>query len=301
MQTKPGQAENCYCVRKASRCETFSVRGLAYNVRRWGREGAEPLMLLHGTQDSSSTFQFVVDRLKGEWDIFAPDWRGHGYSDWAIGGYWFHDFIADLDNLRRQLFQDRAIPIVGHSLGGNIAGIYAGLRPKHVSHVVSLEGFGPLLNAVPTEAKTVLRKTLDGAEGARGHSAYATLSDAAQRLMQANPRLQRPEAIFLAMHSTRPGQDAKRRWLFDPAHQKTIPTLRSLEEWYSIWSDIEAPICWLASTDLRPNAPTNFPEVMEQRAAAMRVARRLTLPDTGHNIHHDAPDVVAVAIEQFIC
>ena len=301
MQTKLGQAEDCYCIRNASRCETFSVRGLAYNVRRWGRKGAEPLMLLHGAKDSSSTFQFVVDRLKGEWDIFAPDWRGHGYSDWAIGGYWFHDFLADLNNLRRQLFQDRAIPIVGHSLGGNIAGIYAGLRPKHVSHVVSLDGFGPLMNAVPTEAKTVLRKTLDGAESARGRSAYATLSDAAQRLMQANPRLQRPEAVFLAMHSTRLGEDARRRWLFDPAYQKTIPTLRSLEEWFSIWSDTEAPICWLASTDLRPNAPTNFPEVMEQRAAAMRVARRLTLPDTGHNIHHDAPDVVAVAIEQFIC
>jgi pimeloyl-ACP methyl ester carboxylesterase len=277
------------------------VRGLTYNVRRWGREGAKPLMLLHGTQDSSITFQFVVDRLSGEWDIFAPDWRGHGYSDWAVGGYWFHDFVADLDNLRDQLFQDRAIPIVGHSLGGNIAGVYAGLRPKHISHVVSLDGFGPLTNAVPAEAKTVLRMGLDGAKGARQHRTYTTVKDAAERLMQANPRLQWQQALFLATRSTRLGDDAKYRWLFDPTHQKTIPTLRSLDEWYSIWSDIDAPICWLASTDHRPNAPTNFPEVMEQRAATMRVARRLALPDTGHNIHHDAPYAVAVAIEEFIC
>jgi pimeloyl-ACP methyl ester carboxylesterase len=301
MQLKPGQAETSYCIRNESRCETFLVRGLTYNVRRWGREGAKPLMLLHGTQDSSITFQFVVDRLSGEWDIFAPDWRGHGYSDWAVGGYWFHDFVADLDNLRDQLFQDRAIPIVGHSLGGNIAGVYAGLRPKHISHVVSLDGFGPLTNAVPAEAKTVLRMGLDGAKGARQHRTYTTVKDAAERLMQANPRLQWQQALFLATRSTRLGDDAKYRWLFDPTHQKTIPTLRSLDEWYSIWSDIDAPICWLASTDHRPNAPTNFPEVMEQRAATMRVARRLALPDTGHNIHHDAPYAVAVAIEEFIC
>jgi pimeloyl-ACP methyl ester carboxylesterase len=300
MQTDRDRAAIWLCVRNESRCETLSVRGLTYNIRRWGREGAQPLMLLHGTQDSSITFQFVVDCLKSDWDIFAPDWRGHGYSDWASGGYWFHDFVADLDDLRAQLFPDRAIPTVGHSLGGNIAAVYAGLRPKRVSHVVSLDGFGPLVNAVPAEIKTVLRMSLDAAERGRRHSGYATVSGAAERLMQANPRLQRAQALFLATHSTRLGRDANRRWLFDPVHQRTIPTLRSLDEWFSIWADVEAPVCWLASTDQRPNAPTNFPEVMEQRAAAMRVGRRLTLPSTGHNVHHDAPDAVAAAIEEFI-
>ena len=184
-----------------------------------------------------------------------------------------------------QLFQDRAIPIVGHSLGGNIAGVYAGLRPKHVSHIVSLDGFGPLMNAVPAEAKTALRMSLDGAESARRHSGYATLKRRC-RASHAGPRgcsAHRPSSSRCIpqnldmMRSVggcliqliRVGDDAKHRWLFDPTHQKTIPTLRRLDEWYSIWSDIEAQTCWLASTDHRPNAPTNFPEVMEQRAAAM--------------------------------
>jgi pimeloyl-ACP methyl ester carboxylesterase len=283
-----------------SRCETLTVRGLSYNLRRWSKDGARPLLLLHGTQDSSVTFQFVVEQLRGHWDIFAPDWRGHGHSDWVPGGYWLHDFLADLDVLVAQLFHNRAVPIVAHSLGGNIAGLYAGLRPKQVSHLVSLDGFGPLLNAVPADVKTILKTNFELAESERRHSPYATIAEAAERLMRANRRLSCEKAMFLAEYSTRLESDGIRRWLFDPAHQRTIPSLRNLGEWFAIWSDIEARVCWLASSDLRPNAPGNHREVMDERAAAMRVARRLTLSDTGHNLHHDAPTLVATAVEEFI-
>lgn len=300
MQTERRLVENAYHSRNVSRCETFTVGGLRYNVRRWGREESRPLVLLHGTQDSSITFQFVVDHLQDGWSIFAPDWRGHGHSQWAPGGYWFHELVNDLDELTTRLFANRAIPVIGHSLGGNIAGIYAGLRPNRISHVVSLDGFGPLLNAVPVDVKAILRMHLDVARSERRHSAYATVGDAAGRLMRANPRLSRQQALFLAEHSTSTGTDGKRRWLFDPVQQRTIPSLRNLEEWFSVWSDVEARVCWVASSDHRPNAPTNIPEVMDERAAAMRVARRMTLPNTGHNIHHDAPGLVAAAIEEFL-
>jgi pimeloyl-ACP methyl ester carboxylesterase len=290
----------CSFAREKSRSERLSIRGVAYNVRRWGREGGRPLILLHGTQDSSITFQFLVDCLMGDWNIVAPDWRGHGHSDWVSGGYWFHDFVADLDELTSQLFPGRPIPLVGHSLGGNIAGVYAGLRPSAVSHVVSLDGFGPLVNAVPVEVRTVLRMSLDASKHRRTHPGYASVDDAAQRLMEANPRLMRPEATFLAVHSTRVECDGSRRWLFDPTHRRTIPTFRTIEEWFSIWSEVEARVCWLASSDHRPNAPTNFPDVMEQRAEKMRVAKRMSFEDTSHNIQHDAPNAVARAIEEFL-
>ncbi len=107
----------------ASRCETLSVRGLTYNVRRWGDKEAPPLVLLHGTQDSSATFQFVIDNFEADWNIVAPDWRGHGHTEWAPRGYWFHEFVADLDAVLLGMFPNRPVPLLGHSLGGNIAGI----------------------------------------------------------------------------------------------------------------------------------------------------------------------------------
>lgn len=146
--------------RLASRCETLLVRGVKYNVRRWGSENGRPILFLHGTRDSSITFQFVVEHLQGDWSVVAPDWRGHGQSQWVSQGYWLHEFVADLDVLAGTLFEGRAGPIVGHSLGGNIAGVYAGLRPERLSHLISLDGFGPLVDRVPVDVKEMLSNLL---------------------------------------------------------------------------------------------------------------------------------------------
>src|SRR6516165_822812 len=130
-----------YLPRKASSGFFLDLRGLRIFVRSWGTEG-EPLILLHGGQDASPTFQFMVDCFERDWRIFAPDWRGHGKSERAPQGYWFPDYIADLDALLEALFPGRPVPLVGHSLGGNAACIYAGLRHERVSRLVSLDGFG---------------------------------------------------------------------------------------------------------------------------------------------------------------
>jgi pimeloyl-ACP methyl ester carboxylesterase len=285
--------------RTASRCESLEIRGLRYNVRRWGREDARPLLLLHGSQDSSITFQFVVDALKSDWSIAAPDWRGHGRTDWAPGRYWFHEFVADLDRLMTALFPDRPVAIVGHSLGANIGGVYAGLRPARVSQFISLDGFGPLLDAVPVDARAILEHSL-AAETGREHVAYCSVDDVAVRLTEANPRLTRERALFLAEGSTIEGADCRRRWLFDPNHRRTIPSIHAIGGWYSVWSGIEADVFWLVSSDERPHAPNNDPSIMDERAAMMKVRRRAVIPDTGHNLHHDAPEIVAASIEAFL-
>ena len=66
----------------------------------------EPVVLLHGFQDCGDTWQFLVDSLPGTWSLVAPDWRGFGGSEWAPGGYWFPDYLADLETLLDQLVPD---------------------------------------------------------------------------------------------------------------------------------------------------------------------------------------------------
>ena len=78
----------------------LDIRGLRYHVRRWPGTGAPKMVLLHGWMDVSASFQFVVDALRGEWDIYAPDWRGYGLTGRGKSDcYWFPDYIADLDLL----------------------------------------------------------------------------------------------------------------------------------------------------------------------------------------------------------
>ena len=109
------------------------------------------LFMLHGWMDVSASFQFTVDAFARDWHVLAPDWRGFGLSQRAPGGYWFPDYIADLDALLEACTPDAAVPVVGHSMGGNVAGLYAGIRPERVSKLVLAEGFG-LPRTVPAQA-----------------------------------------------------------------------------------------------------------------------------------------------------
>ena len=136
---------------KPSRSAFFPVRGLRYHVREWGDASAPKLFLLHGWMDVSASFQFTVDELQREWFVIAPDWRGFGLSEWANQGYWFPDYLADLDAILQRYSRDEPARIVGHSMGGNVANLYAGIRPERVRRLVLAEGFG-LPPTTPAEA-----------------------------------------------------------------------------------------------------------------------------------------------------
>src|SRR3954471_23216208 len=83
---------------KPSESLFVEIRRLRYHVRRWPRPGAPKLFFFHGWMDVGASFQFLVDELEGDWDVYAPDWRGYGLTDWGKSDcYWFPDYLADLE------------------------------------------------------------------------------------------------------------------------------------------------------------------------------------------------------------
>src|SRR6187399_256881 len=174
----------------------FDIRGLRYHVRHWKGKPERKIVLLHGWMDVSASFQFLVDALADDWQVLAPDWRGFGLSEWPQDGYWFNDYVADLDGLVRALVTDGPVDIAGHSLGGNVALLYAGLRPGRVRKVVSLDGFG-----IPGEGPELAPKKfaawLDALEDSPGLAPYRDLAAVADRLQKNHRRLPRDHAEFL--------------------------------------------------------------------------------------------------------
>ena len=128
---------------KDSRSDFLDIRGLKYHCRIWGRDGAPKIFMLHGFQDVSASWQFTVDALAGDWQVIAPDWRGYGLTGWTgQDTYWFPDFVADLDALVDHFDRGMPVNLVAHSMGGNVASIYAGAVPHKVRKFVNVEGFG---------------------------------------------------------------------------------------------------------------------------------------------------------------
>jgi pimeloyl-ACP methyl ester carboxylesterase len=284
---------------KASRTARYDVRGLSYSVRAWGSNDAPPLVLLHGIRDASASFQFLVDALRREWYVIAPDWRGHGGSAASAHQSWFHDYLADLDLILETLLPDQAVRLVGHSMGGNVASVFAGLRPERVSHLISIDAFGLL---APSEDgfSHLLAHWLKTGRAPRLPKCYRELRHMAEKLCTANPRLSQDKALFLANNLSRRIAGGL-TWQFEGVDRRSMPTLHALGEWAACWRGITARRLWIAATEIRPGSlasdPDSFAYVVNQIGSDSMV----TVPNTGHNMHHDAPDEIARIIERFVC
>jgi pimeloyl-ACP methyl ester carboxylesterase len=286
-----------------------SLRGLGHHVLTWGTPSAPKLFLLHGWMDVGASFQFLVDALAGDWYAIAPDLRGFGRSDWQPQGYWFADYVADLDALIEAFAPGENVNLIGHSLGGNVVMFYAGVRPQRVRSLVSLEGFG-----IPAEASQLAPKKfahwLDALAHPPDFKRYPNLGAVADRLQGNNPRLIREQALFLAQHWAEVLPDGEARLTSDPRHKLPFPTVYRMEEVYAVWRAITAPVLWLAASD--SETPKWLGDHPEGEAAADNLAgvrRRLaqvphgrlsTIEDAGHMLHHDQPVAVAAAIESFV-
>ena len=289
---------------QASRSEFITVRGLRAHVRHWGRVGAPQLFMLHGWMDVSASFQFVVDCLQGDWHVIAPDWRGFGLSERSHADtYWFPDYVGDLDAIVQHYSPQHPINLLGHSMGGNVAGIYAGVRAERVKKLINLEGFG-LPACAAEQAPGRYTKWLDELRQTTELRSYPTQQAVSARLQKTNPRLSDQRAAFLAQHWAVQNQAGAWEILGDPVHKNASPLLYHLEEVMACWSAITAPVLWVEADDTKM-----WQWMGPKPAARIEIDRRLgfladlskkMMPDAGHMLHHDQPAALAQMIEEFL-
>lgn len=279
----------------------LDIRGLRYHVRHWQGNAEKKLFLLHGWMDVSASFQFLVDALKGDWDVYAPDWRGYGLTAWSgSDNYWFPDYIGDLDALLERIEPAHGVNLVGHSLGGNVGGLYAGIRPQRVARYVNLEGFG-MPATRPEQAPKRYARWMDELKTTPHWRPYASYAELADRMQKNNARLTRERAEFLARHWGREAEGGGVVLRSDPAHKLVNATLYRLDEAQACWAQVTAPVLWVDAehSETMARMKLNAAE-LAQRRASFRDLRHHTVKDAGHMLHHDRPDEVARLIEEFL-
>lgn len=301
-----------YQVLRPSRSEFLSLRNQRYHVRHWAdasaeRKGGAPLLLLHGWMDVSASFQFMVDALQQAPCVIAPDWRGFGLTEGPpTDQYWFADYLADLDALLDHYSPGQPVDLVGHSMGGNVAMLYAGVRPARIRRLVNLEGFG-MPASRPEQAGPRYAQWMDELraqrQGELALKSYPSLHGVAQRLMKTNPRLPADQAEWLAGHWAR--ETAPGRWDIrgDPAHKIVSAQLYRLDEVQSIIAAISAPtLCVRASDDSLAQwfGPRYTQADFQARIGVIAQLQTATINDAGHMLHHDQPVALARLIEDFL-
>jgi pimeloyl-ACP methyl ester carboxylesterase len=285
---------------KPSRSRFIDVRGLRYHLREWGADGAPLMVMLHGWMDVSASFQFVIDAFTREFHVVAPDWRGYGLTDRTPADcYWFADYLADLEFILDAIDGGAPVILVGHSMGGNVAMTYTGVRPARIHRLVNLEGFG-LKDAAPTLAPERYARWIDELkEGSRMRD-YGSLTEVADRLRKTNPRLSEERALFLAAHWSHPTHDGRYEIAGDPAHKLVNPTLYRIAEIEACWKRITCPVLWVQADQTDAFRWAGDQAELDRRAHLVRDVTVARVADAGHMLHHDRPKEVARLIEGFL-
>jgi pimeloyl-ACP methyl ester carboxylesterase len=281
------------------RSEFLDVRGIRYHVTHWGDSSAPRLFFMHGRMDCGSTWRYVVDELRADWHVIALDWRGCGRSGWAAAAYPAEDYYADVDVLLGHYEPDEPARIVAHSMGGNIMGMYAGIRPARVAWFVSLEGFGRQATEHFEETAQRYHVWLERLRNAQPARVYPNFAAVAERLIRRYPRLSPERALEVAQMWAAPVEGGV-ALVCDPRLRVRNAIEYRLPEMQACWRRTTAPVLWVTATESHTTERfRKEPAAFESRAQCIPHLQQRTIERSGHMMHLDRPDVVAAIVEEF--
>jgi len=132
-----------------------------------------PVILVHGITESSRTWDPIVERLAPNHQVVTLDLRGHGESPHAAG-YDLASLAGDVIAVATATSLDRP-RVVGHSLGGAVVSVLAGVFPVesavNVDQPLRLDDFQEQLQAAapalrdPDMFPTVIEALFDDLAG----------------------------------------------------------------------------------------------------------------------------------------
>ncbi|XP_068238720.1 probable serine hydrolase isoform X2 [Palaemon carinicauda] len=107
-------------------------------------EGQKPVIGLHGWMDNAGTWDSLAPLLPKSLSLIAIDFPGHGFSSKIPReGSTFLDLILCIERVVQHL-DIKEVTLLGHSMGGGAAFLYAATFPKKVKKIVVLDLIKPI-------------------------------------------------------------------------------------------------------------------------------------------------------------
>ena len=162
---------------------TFTNNSMAISYLQWSERG-RPLLLLHGMADHALVWSSLGDYLSSNYQVIAPDLRGHGESSKPETGYHFQDYISDLRALINHLGWTQA-DILGHSWSAKIAAIWATQQPEVFKSLILVDPF--FIDKMPSWIRItfpILYQVLPFLKITRSFDSYQSIEAIARQLKQ---------------------------------------------------------------------------------------------------------------------
>lgn len=277
------------------------IQGLPLQL--WDFGGSGPVVLcLHGYLDQGRSFTWLAQELAGQAHVLSLDWRGHGQSAWVGPGGSYHllDHVKDL-HLVCDALEQAGQPVdtlVGHSMGGNIALLWAGSCPGKIRRLLLLDAIGPPAEEAAEQPERLANLLRSLSRGPKDASVVKDEADAISRLLFSNPRLTRQGAERMARFALVPHEDEPQqfRFAFDPRVRGPTPNRWPEEMWRTLCTRLDCAVHLLRAE----HGYAVCGEPTQSRLGCMSGAVEEVARGHGHHLHVDAPQVVADALRRLL-
>lgn len=254
----------------------------------WGNRDGLRFLGLHGWLDNAATFSRLAPLLP-ELHLVSLDMPGHGRSPHRER-YYFTDWVADVlataDRLEWPTFG-----LLAHSMGAGVSPLVAGTFPERVTHLILLEGLGPMFTQAE-DAPSQLRRAIEFKS--RPSAVYPTREEAVQRI--AEPRkLSLENAELLAERCLAP-KDQGFTFTHDPELRGPSRMRLTEPEVLAFFQKIQCPTLVVEAED-----GMQFDETITRgRLSAFSAPVTLARLPGGHHFHLEQPEPLSQTIREFL-
>ena len=279
----------------------FSQR-LRLHYVDWGNVEKPSMLLIHGGRDHCRNWDWVAEYYRKDYHVIAPDLRGHGDSQWMIGGAYNQiDYVYDIAQLIHQKTMEDVV-IMGHSLGGAISLLYTALHPQNVKKLIAIEGMGPPPKMIEERINIPIQKRLEAwfsdlrQSSARRVKRYPSIEEAFQRMKEENPHLSTEQARHLTIHGSNQNEDGTYSWKFDNYVRNFSPIGLPFDQTGELYQNITCPTLLVRGEESWASDPEK-----DGRLARFRCdVESISFKNAGHWVHHDQLEPFVERVNQFL-
>ena len=259
--------------------------GLKLHYLDYGTAGLPPMLCVHGGAAHAHWFDFVAADFCADHHVLSLDQRGHGDSAWAEPpNYAYERFAADLHEVVEKLDLNDFV-LIGHSMGGTIALMYAATYPGRVNRLVIVD----TTLQMTAERVATLREV-----GTRQGSSSATQEEFVTRFRLRPAGTTAAPGILrhLGQNSGRQQADGSWRHKFD----RNVYALRETVDGLPCWNRISIPAL-LVKGQLSERITSQVFSGVKARCPQIELVE---VPASNHHVTLDNPAGFVRAVKAFL-
>jgi len=273
---------------------TIATRTLRFSAKGWGRKGGLPVLALHGWLDNAASFDRLAPCLP-DVNLVAVDMAGHGRSEHRPAGvrYHFIDYVDDVIGIANAL-EWKQFALLGHSMGAGVSSVVAGSFPERITHLLLLEGIGPMTREAD---KAVAAVALSVSQMQQFNGKKLPIYPDLESAVSARIRVgdMHPASVEILVRRSLVEVAGGLMWRSDPRLKMGSALYLVEEQVLAFLRSIKAPSLLITGR----NGLLLHLDKLKERSAAIPHLKQVTL-EGGHHLHLDDPEPAARAIEAFL-